>query len=310
MRPAARVALVQPRASTARPAARRPAGPPRRGSGSRGRSSGRSAAARRAAPSRATASRMVGEARGHRLRRGQHVAVLPRRSGSEASSVSVVAQRHERVLQRRARARVRVDVAGGHARHPEPPRERRQRAVARAVVARERALQLDAQAVARRRRRAAGAASARRARRGRRSRSGRRAPRRARARAASGDRGSAAARVGRPSRVCACARVRSRQRLRQPRAFSHQQREVAPVVEVDLGAVDRPQPERRGGLRELHRARDASCGRSAPAPRGPARRAPRQLVGQRGAVEERVGRVAVQLDVRQRTHVRMNGGRR
>ena len=67
--------------------------------------------------------------------------------------------------------------------------------------------------------------------------------------------GPTAGAPGRPSRVRACARViRIRQRLRQPRCVLDQQREVAAVVEVDLGAVDRPQPERARRLRELHRA--------------------------------------------------------
>ena len=44
--------------------------------------------------------------------------------------------------------------------------------------------------------------------------------------------------------------------VRPARGVGDQQREVAPVVEVDLGAVDRPQPERPRGDRELHRARD------------------------------------------------------
>jgi hypothetical protein len=59
----------------------------------------------------------------------------------------VVAQGDERVLQRRPRAGVGVDVAGGHGGHAEPPGERRERAVARAVVALERALELDPEVV-------------------------------------------------------------------------------------------------------------------------------------------------------------------
>ncbi len=56
-----------------------------------------------------------------------------------------MAQRHEGVLQLRAPSCVGVYVTGGHTPHAEPPRQRRQRAVARAVVARVGTLQLHAQ---------------------------------------------------------------------------------------------------------------------------------------------------------------------
>ena len=61
--------------------------------------------------------------------------------------MAVVAQRHERILQLRPRACVRVHVAGGHAPHAQPPAERGQRAVAGAIVAGVGALQLHAQAL-------------------------------------------------------------------------------------------------------------------------------------------------------------------
>ena len=54
---------------------------------------------------------------------------------------------HERVLQRRPRARVGVHVAGGHARNAEPPAEPRQPPVAGAIVAQERPLELDPQPI-------------------------------------------------------------------------------------------------------------------------------------------------------------------
>ena len=113
---------------------------------------------------------MVGEARGHRLRGREHVRVVaaPQRLGGVERRV--LADRDERVLQARALGGVRVDVAGGDGRDAEPLGEPRQPAVQRAVVARERALQLDAQAIAAEARRAGGASSARRARRGSRSR--------------------------------------------------------------------------------------------------------------------------------------------
>ena len=92
--------------------------------------------------------RVLGEARRHRLRRGQHVREVAAPHRLRGVERRVMAQRRERVLQRRALARVRVDVAGGHRRHPQPGRQIGQRAVARAVVAQERPLQLDPQPVA------------------------------------------------------------------------------------------------------------------------------------------------------------------
>jgi hypothetical protein len=58
-----------------------------------------------------------------------------------------VAQRHERVLQRRAGARVGVDVAGRHRGHSEPLRQLSELPVARAVVTLEGPLQLDPQVI-------------------------------------------------------------------------------------------------------------------------------------------------------------------
>ena len=59
----------------------------------------------------------------------------------------MVAQGHEGVLQRRPPARVRVDVAGGDGRHAQAAGQLGQRPVARAVVAQERPLELDPQAI-------------------------------------------------------------------------------------------------------------------------------------------------------------------
>ena len=59
----------------------------------------------------------------------------------------VQAHGDQRVLQRRAGARVRVHVAGRHARHPEPLGHPLEPPVARPVVAQERPLELDPQAI-------------------------------------------------------------------------------------------------------------------------------------------------------------------
>ena len=91
---------------------------------------------------------VVGEARGHRLRRGEHVAVVAAAQRLGGVERGVLADGDEGVLQPRARGRVRVDVARRHARHAEPGGQRGQAAVERAVVAGEGALQLDAEGVA------------------------------------------------------------------------------------------------------------------------------------------------------------------
>ena len=90
---------------------------------------------------------VLGEARRHRRGGGQHVAVVATPQRLAGVERGAVAQRHEGVLQLRATARVGVHVAARHARHPEAPGERLQRAVARAIVAGVGALQLHAQAV-------------------------------------------------------------------------------------------------------------------------------------------------------------------
>ena len=88
---------------------------------------------------------MLGEAAGHRLGRAHHVAVIPTTQRLAGVERGAVAERHERVLQLGPDARVRVDVAGGHAPHPQPPGERGQRTVARAIVTGVRALKLHVQ---------------------------------------------------------------------------------------------------------------------------------------------------------------------
>jgi hypothetical protein len=207
----------------------------------------------------------------------------------------VIAQGHERVLQRRSRARVRVDVSRGDRVDPQPCRERGERLVARAVVALERALELDAQALGRE----GGAQAAQR-------RLVVRAMRRA------------AAEADQSGRVLLDRRERHLRRRVGGRAgipvvrvrggedaaevapalrVAHQQREVAAVAEVDLRPVDRLQPHPRRGLRELHRARHAVVVGERHGLVAELRRRARELVRQRRAVQEREGRVGVQLDV-------------
>ena len=163
----------------------------------------------------------------------------------------MVAQRDERVLQRRSRTRVRVDVAGGDRRHPEPLRELGELAVAGAVMALEGALELDAQMVG--------------------TEGGQQPPQRrlvvdavigaaAQQHEAGGvllerlerDRGRRLLRV-------AIVHVRAGDdpaQVAPALLVLDQQCDVATVREVHLDAVDGTQTERLGGDRELHRAGD------------------------------------------------------
>ena len=204
----------------------------------------------------------------------------------------MVAQRDERVLQRRARARVGVDVAGGDGRDPEPLRQLGELAVAGAVMTLEGPLQLDAQVVG--------------------AEGGQQPPQR---RLVVHAVVRAAAQQHQPGRVLLQRLERHRGRRLVLVAIVHvgagddpaevapahrvldQQRHVPPVRQVHLGAVDRSQPERLGRHRELHRARDpvvvGDRHRLVPG-RGGGRR---ELRGRRGAVQEGEGRVRVELDV-------------
>ena len=237
--------------------------------------------------------RVVLEAGRHRRRRGEHVGEVAAPHGLGGVQRRVVAQRHERVLQRGARARVRVDVPRRHAREPEPRGERGQPAVERAVVALERALELHAQPVA--------------------PEGGQQPPHR---RLVAHALPRAAAQAHEPGgvlldrlqrhrrrRLVPLPRVRVRARedpaeVAPALRVLHQQRQVAAVVEVDLRAVDGAQPERPGRLGELHRARDGVVVRERHRPVAQLGRGARQLVGQRGAVQEREGGVGVELGVR------------
>ena len=209
------------------------------------------------------------------------------------------ANRHQRVLQRRANARVRMDVPGRDAPDAETLRDALEAAVAGAIVAQERPLQLDAETVCPKRieqppERELVVHPAQRA----------------------------TAQADQPLRVVQNIRelderLRGRSRLltrvgmragQDPAQVGpaarvlHEQRQVAAPGrvtrrEVDLGAVDRTQPERPRGDRELHRPRDrvvvGQGNRFVPE----LERGGNDLVGQRGAVEEREGRVAMKFDV-------------
>jgi hypothetical protein len=262
--------------------------------------------------------RVVLEARGHRARRRQHVRVVatPLRLGGVERRV--LADRHERVLQAGPRRLVRVDVAGRHARDAQPRGEIRQLAVAGAVVPVEGALQLDPERV--------GPEDGQQRAGGRRvvHAMGRAAREADQALGVLGEvvdrqqRPEHAAAPGRVARVGMSAREQATE-VAPAGGVADQQRDVVRpalvvlavedravallarrvgVDEVDLRAVDRPEPQRRGGLRELHRPRDAVVVGQRERLVAAVERRGDQLLRQRGAVQEREGRMAVELDVR------------
>ena len=96
-------------------------------------------------------------------------------------------------------------------------------------------------------------------------------------------------------------RVRVREQpaeVRVPASRLHQQRDVRAAVERDLRARDRPNAERLGRMRELEGAVDAVVVRECDRLVSELGRAGRELLRLRRPVEERVRRMAVQLDVR------------
>ena len=215
----------------------------------------------------------------------------------------VLAHRDERVLQRRAAPRVRVHVAGRHARHA-----RAARPAARAAGC-ARGRRAGTGAAARpagdpaRTHRAGAAAWARRARRAARTRSGRPAPRRARAR-------RTAPRMPETGALAflACARARasgsgrgSTSRPRPGRAASGGDRRIMSISAPWIARSPSARAETANSIEPRHRVvvgqrqrrmAQLQCGGN-------------QLVGQRCPVQEREGRVAVELDigrVRSRSH--------
>ncbi len=106
--------------------------------------------------------------------------------------------------------------------------------------------------------------------------------------------------ISRPSGVRARSRVRGGEQAAEipvPAPRLHEQRDVRTSVERDLRAGNRPHAERLCRVRELERAVDAVVvgqrERLVPELRCPRRK----LLRLRRTVEERVGRMAVQLDV-------------
>ena len=91
--------------------------------------------------------RVLAEALGHPLGRRQHVRRVPAPPRLRLVQRLPQPHRHHRVLERHALVGVHVDVPGGHARHPEPLGQLGEEAVAVPVVAGEGALELDPEAL-------------------------------------------------------------------------------------------------------------------------------------------------------------------
>ena len=103
-----------------------------------------------------------------------------------------------------------------------------------------------------------------------------------------------------PARVVARVRVRAREQAAEVRpavGVAHQQGDVTLVVQRDLRAVDRAQPQRTGRLRELHRARDGVVVGQRQRVVAAFERGGRQLLGLGRPVQEGERGVRVELDV-------------
>ena len=249
--------------------------------------------------------RMVREASRHRLRRREDVRGVPSPQGLRLVEGGAGADGHEGVLERDAIASVGVDIARGHAGNPQPLGELREVAVATAVAAGERALELDPEAI--RPERAQKAPSDER-------RLGvelpvdpapdRPVPRAAGQAHEAGrvaldllERDARGRRLGRPlARPLVSLRDQPAE-VPVARSVLAEQGDVEGVVEGELRSDDRAQAERFRRLRELHRAVEAVVvgdgERGVPVLRG----GMRELDRMRGAVQERERRVAVELDV-------------
>ena len=252
---------------------------------------------------RATASRSSGNRSATSAGASEHALVVAAPLALAAVERGAVADRDEHVLERRAPRVVRVHVAG---------RDRRRRRASRRGRA-------GARSGARRRART-GAGARRRSGRGRTRCASRAAAFGSRtrepvARAAGeadeplvqlleqrADRAPAASGSALlpGGRVCACAAREQPAEVRVALRRLDEQRHVRAVGERDLGAGDRPDAEVLRRVRELERPVDAVVVGERERLVAELGRARGELLRLRGAVEERVGRVGVQLDVRRR----------
>ena len=227
------------------------------------------------------------------------MAEVPAPLGLGGIERGVQPDRHERILEGRPAAGMGMDVSGGHPAQPEPVGQPTQTAVAGSIVAQERPLQLDPQVLW--------------------SERVSQAPERALIMHPSPSASAQAdearsmlehhlerdARRSRWPGLLPRVRMGPREDPAQPTPASgipHQQRQVAAIVEIDLGPVERSQAQRPGGDGELHRAGDRVVVGEGQRRIAMADSGGGDLIRQRGAVQERERRVAVELDIR---HERM-----
>jgi hypothetical protein len=211
----------------------------------------------------------------------------------------VAADRHEHVLQEGAAARVRVGVAGRDRRDAERRRQVAQRRVPADVAALVRALQLDVEAAGERRCERGGEV---------------RVPHAEAAPGAAGEhdqslvqlREDARVERGVPGRLRLasrrpCPRVRrgdEAAEVRVPALGLDEHGHVRPVEQCQLGAGDRPHAERLRRMRELERPVEPVVVGERERLVAELGRLHGKLLGERGAVEERVRGVTVELDRR------------
>ena len=101
-------------------------------------------------------------------------------------------------------------------------------------------------------------------------------------------------------RVVASVRVGAREEpgeVRPAGRVADEQGDVAPVGQRDLGPVDRAQADPSGGLRELHRSRDRVMVGERQGGVAAFDRGRHELLGLGSPIQEREGRMAVELDV-------------
>jgi len=239
---------------------------------------------------------MVREAGRHRLRRREHVRVVAAAQRLGGVERRVLADGDEGVLEAGAPRRVRVGVAGRDTRHAETPRQRLEAAVERPVVTMERALELDSEPIV--------AEDPQQP-----------AHRRFVMHAVTGAAAEADEALGvrlevvetdrrgaedPPRRVVTGMRVRVCEKpaeVRPAGGVADEKGDVAPVGQRDLGPVDRAQADPSGGLRELHRPRDRVMVGERQSGMAAFERGRHELLGLGGPVQEREGRMAVELDV-------------
>ena len=267
---------------------------------------------------------MLREAPRHRPRVAHHVAVVAPAQRLGGIERRVVAERHEGILQLGSGGHVSMDVAAGHAPDPQPPGERRERAVAGAIVTGVGTLQLHVQAFGSERveqppgrslvvttvtdQRSAGTArQADEALRVVEQRS--QVHRRIAELAPPSSRSDARVRVGQrddPAEVAPAALVANEQgdvagpSGSSPRNGGAVRRasHVRVNDHVDLGAVDRPHAMLLGEDRKLHRAGDRVVVGQRQRLIAKFAGAPYELLRKRDAIQEGVRRMAVQLYIR------------